>query len=278
MSAVAPRGRLSGRVILHTREAEGGDPLATRLMAEGAQVRILPLTRTEDVRPPSALHEAARALYSDETPAFDWVVFTSARAVGALARAAGQPRPPLRRGRIRWGCVGPATAAALREHFGVTPDLVPDRFDAASLAEGMIARMGRIPVRPTRVLFPAADRARDDLPRALRSFGFDVVRVIAYQTVALPPEPRDWRPPPGHMHWDAVVFTSGFAVEVLVEEVRHAEGGADWLTGMRAAVLGRTAEQALARAGFSAAIRAPRPDLAALAEAIVETLGDPREL
>jgi uroporphyrinogen-III synthase len=71
---------------------------------------------------------------------------------------------------------------------GVEPDLVP----AEHWAQGLIEEFPeRDPSSDdTRVLFPCADQAPSTIPDGLAQKGWDVTRVEAYRTVALPaPDP-----------------------------------------------------------------------------------------
>lgn len=143
------------RVVV-TRARESADELAARLRGEGFEVVECPLIRIEPLDAPSV-----------DPSGYEWVVVTSRIAVGELFRRLHGSLP-------RVAAIGPGTAAALREH-GVEPALVPAR----STQEGLLAEL---PCPPGRVLFVAAEGARDVLPRAL---GADVVHL--YRTVEAPP-------------------------------------------------------------------------------------------
>lgn len=278
--APGPAAPLAGRCILLTREDEGG-ALPSRLEFAGAMIRQAPLVRTLPVDDPAPLTQALLALEP-----FEWVALTSSRAVEALAThlppgETASIRERLRR--LRWGCVGPATAQALRARLGIDAEVVPSTYNAASLADSMLGAG----VHGT-VLFPAAEGARPDLPARLRDAGVEVRQIVAYRTVPAVPRPEELEPPAGHDHWDAVAFTSGTAVKVLLESLcrwMSADGARSWLRRNGPAVLGGSAEETLRQAGVEPRFRAGHATTEALAEAIIaglsgageESTGSPEE-
>jgi len=274
----------------------------------GAEVTALALMKAAPGDLP-ALARAAAGLYK-----YRWVALTSARAVDALVEAVapaaaerglrgldtGPPGrdPAERQGRgaageerraeprmasgPRWACVGPATAAALRRRLRRDADLVPERYDAASLAEAIVradaAGHGSMEDgERKRVLFPSAAQARPELPRILQDAGYEVDQVTAYTMLPCPPAPARLFPgehgPAGS--WDAVVLTSGRAARVLLEALEGElgrEGAREWMTRCRPATLGASAEEALREAGVQPAYRPRRPVAAELLAVLIEEL------
>jgi uroporphyrinogen III methyltransferase/synthase len=256
---------LRGRLILLTREDD--DRLASLLVSLGATIRRLPLTRTLPPEDPTPLRRAAAHL-SD----FDWVALTSARSVEALTNALVEVRGLAAESDTagpRWACVGPATAAALRARLGIEADLVPEEWSAASLVGAMLSAE-----RPRRVLFPAADNARPDLPEGLRAAGVEVTQVIAYRTEDVTPSWEELQPPGGLDRWDAIVLASGKAVASLRRSLAPlGEAGArEWLHRNHPSALGASAAAALAAIGVTPADLAERPVVEELAAKILERL------
>jgi uroporphyrinogen-III synthase len=260
-------GFLRGRAFLHTREERTGS-LVGWLESGGACVRHLPLTCTLPPEDPAPLRQAVARL-SD----FDWVALTSARAVRAVADAIADVRGLMAESDTagpRWACVGGATAAALRLTLGAEADLLPEDFNAAALAEAMLARG-----RPRRVLFPAAQIARPDLAERLRAAGVEVVQVAAYRSLPKVPARASLQPPDGRERWDAVLLASGLAARSLIEAFGR-DGATEarrWLRENPPAVLGATAAAVLEGAGVFVAIRAAAPTEESLAEAILGAFG-----
>jgi uroporphyrinogen-III synthase len=132
-------------------------PLAAELEAEGFEVEACPLVAIEALPGPPLRAEG-----------YDWVLLTSRNAVDALfARLEG--------GLPSVAAVGQGTAEALRQR-GVEPELVARE----STQEGLAAELPR---PAGRVLFPAAEGAREVLVEEL---GAELVPV--YRTVELRPE------------------------------------------------------------------------------------------
>ncbi len=261
---------LIGCSILITREERSNPSFEERLTAAGARVHGVSLTRTAPPSDPAPLQAAAADLAR-----YDWIVLTSGRAVKSLAHElrdlgidpfdAARPLSP------RWGCVGPGTASALRAELGRDPDLVPTAFDAATLARELLTHDPRSSLR---VLFPAARNARAALPALLRDAGHQVDQVVAYEIEADPPDVSVLLPPEG-TSWDVVVFTSGLAVQILLQTMAKElgeEGARAWLGASNTAVLGLSAAEALREAGIEPSIQAARPTMEDLAAAIHDRL------
>jgi uroporphyrinogen-III synthase len=169
-------GVLRGRRVAVTRPRERMAGLVAALETLGAEVLAAPAIA---VAPPPSWAPLDDALARLAT--FDWVAFTSAAAVDAVAdRLGASLGAPLGDG-PRVAAVGAATARAARARLGRV-DLVPAVHAADALAAAMPRAWG------ARVLFPAADRARDALPAVLRARGATVERVVAYRTLPAPPD------------------------------------------------------------------------------------------
>ncbi|MBK8229653.1 MAG: uroporphyrinogen-III synthase [Candidatus Eisenbacteria bacterium] len=271
--------------MLITREERANPTFEDRLVQAGARVHGVSLTQTAQPSDPGPLRAALLTL-----SAYDWVVLTSGRGVKSVAlelRALGiDPRVAAGKMPPRWGCVGPGTASSFQTEFDRAPDLVPQRFDAASLAAELLTRLDESGdgARDRRVLFPAAANARAELPTRLRGAGCRLNQVVAYEITADPPPIDRLLPPEDGAGWDVVVFTSGMAVQILLQVLgtRLGESGAQaWLGRTRCAVLGLSAAEALREAGIEPSVFAARPTMNDLADAIIAYLGagsqEPRE-
>ena len=155
-------------VAVVTRALEEGSSYGEVLAALGLTVLAMPVTRTEPPADPDAL---VRALADD----YFAIVISSARGAQALAAAhaiAPRPLPQV------WA-VGPATERALAL-AGITSHFPAGVFDAASLAQGLIAGGA---LHGKRVLVPRAEEGRDEGLAVLRGAGAIVDAVVAYRTV-----------------------------------------------------------------------------------------------
>ncbi len=227
-------GRLDGRVVATTRAGDPEDSLVRLLEEEGATVLVWPTLTVDGPADPKPLRTAARSLDK-----YDWVVFTSARAVPALTDLASLPGDG-----TRVAAVGDATASAL-DRAGWSVDLIGGGQGAQALVEAMA---GSATLDGSRVLFPAGSLARAVVEKELRALGADVERVEAYRTRQTPPDGGRVRADL-RRGVDVVTFASPSAVHSLDEALNHDLRGA--LEGVRIAAIGGTTAESLAELGIS---------------------------
>ena len=226
---------LAGQRILVTRREEQAGSLVQGLTARGAVVTVVPLIAQAPPADSGPLDAVLGRL-----DRYDWIAFTSANAVTAVADRLADVGAALPVG-VRLASVGPSTSGEIATRFpGRKPDLEPSsRYQAEGLAEAFRAHAldGR------RVLLPASDRARDTLARELRGQGAEVDTVVAYRTVP-PSGAREGLERARAEGLDLVTLASPSAVEGLVAAL-----------GPRArtlavAVIGPVTEQAARAAGL----------------------------
>lgn len=173
MRVLVPRTReQASGLSMHIRSL-GGEPV------EAPTIQVIPGDRERMVRAVSDLAEGA----------FTALCLTSPNGVTAFAEALDAADLDARALAMVEvvACVGPGTAQALWDRFGVGADLVPDHATTTALGAAFPPGSGR-------VLLPRADIASAELPVALRAKGYDPVEVVAYRTVrpeALPSEVMD---------------------------------------------------------------------------------------
>lgn len=109
--------------------------------------------------------------------AYDWIFFSSPRAVEAVTSRVENPPKG-----VKVVAVGPSTAQALSE-AGWPVDRVPEEASGQGVVEAF-ERAGDAP--GARVFFPASAIARDVVPRGLEALGAVVGQVTAYRMVTLP--------------------------------------------------------------------------------------------
>lgn len=169
MSTAMP---LAGKRIVVTRAIEQARGLKTQLERMGAVVLLFPAVSFSE---PADTGELDRAIRSLEE--FDWILFTSANAVRFFAaRCRKLTIEPCHGGNCRCAAVGPATAGALAA-AGFSVDHVAQEFLGAALARELSAVLAG-----KKILLPRSERARADLPNALKTFGAEVSEVVAYHT------------------------------------------------------------------------------------------------
>jgi uroporphyrinogen-III synthase len=258
--------------VLNTRQAEDGEELSRQLAALGAEVLALPATKTAPPDDPRPLDEAIAtiALGTPSEPAFQWIGFTSARAVSAfmdrlLSRSSTAPGRPLAQllAGTKLAAVGPATATALIP-YGLSADLVPDRAAGRHLASALGD------VRGARILLPRSDIALRDLPESLADRGAIVVEVVVYTTQPAEPD-RVVLEKVLNGEVDAATFFSPSALDGFASQVAP-RGVTDVLRDVIVVCVGQTTADAARHWGITN-VRVPEE---ASVKGVVRTLADLR--
>jgi uroporphyrinogen III methyltransferase/synthase len=250
-------GPLQGKRIVVTRSLEQSRELFSRLESMGATVLLFPAVSFSEPSDTAELDRVIRSLGE-----FDWILFTSANAVRFFARRCRkQGIEPRQDGRYRCAAVGPATASAVAAE-GFPVDHVAQEFLGAALAwELSDAIAGQ------KIVLPRSERARPDLPDALKAAGAEVIEVVAYHTggvgVVEPVVMQAIR----EVEVDVISFFSPSAIENM-----RAELGEELLTRLAAtaalAAVGPVTAAALRNAGLRVAIEAPLATAESMAMAI----------
>ncbi len=255
---------LLGKTVVVTRAREQAGESAALLQDLGAEVIQFPTIEIHPLADYSGVDAAV-----DRLGDYDWVIFTSVNGVrlfwerlkakGKDARALG--------GRLV-AAIGPATAEALRAK-GVEADLIPEKYVAEGVVEGLTARCGKA-LAGMRLLLPRAAKARDVLPEALGKAGAVVDVLPVYETVPCA-ERRDEvlkRLQAGEI--DCITFGSSSTVENLLglipaEELRQ-------YPNLRLACIGPITAKTLREAGLTCHIQPKEYTIPALAAELVQKL------
>ena len=185
---------LTGKRIVVTRPAHQSDALIQLLLGQGATPIQMPLI---EICSPSDGGEAMRLAIS-ELDSFEWIVVTSANGAAAIA---GEIHGRERRPRI--AAIGEATNRAL----GSIADFVP------SSARGEVLA-AELPNGRGRVLLVQAEVVDGVVGSSLRSRGWSVTEVAAYQTRMLRPDTKILT---RAMKAHALVLASGSAARSWVQ-------------------------------------------------------------
>ena len=250
-------GSLDGKRIVVTRAMEQARGLKARLEGMGATVLLFPAVRFSEPMDTSVLDRAIRSLSQ-----FDWILFTSANAVRFFAaRCRKLGVEPKQDAEYRCAAVGPATASAVAAE-GFSVDHVAQEFLGVALARELSAALSG-----KKILLPRSERARPDLPAALKRVGADVTEIVAYHTGGVGAvEPGVMRAV-REARVDLISFFSPSAVENM-----RAELGEDVFCRLGAsaafAAVGPVTAAALRSAGLSVAIEAPLTTAESMASAI----------
>jgi uroporphyrinogen-III synthase len=248
---------LAGKRIVVTRALEQARDLKDRLESMGATVLLFPAVSFSE---PSDVAGLDRAI--DSIGTFDWILFTSANAARFFAgRCRKLGVEPGEGAAYRCGAVGPATASVVAA-VGFKVDHVAKEFLGTALARELAASLAG-----KKILLPRSERARPDLPTALKAVGAEVTEVVAYHTGGV-----GWIDP-GVMaavreaQVDVVSFFSPSAVENMRGEL-----GDEVISRLGAkaalAAVGPATAAALRRAGLPVAFEAPQATAESMAAAI----------
>ncbi len=224
--------------VLVTRPGGESDPLVQALRQRGYRVHAVPTVQTEAV-----------VLDLSSLASYDWVVFTSARGVDALAELPTGPR---------FAAVGTETAKALRAR-GVVPAHVPATADGANLGRTLPDIEGK------RVALVRASAADSDLPEILRRRGAIIEELTAYRTVGAPRgSARLLRTALADPDLRAAVFASGSAVRGFI--------GRGGTAQVPAITIGARTSARARELGFRVIAEAGTQSVAGLADAVAYAL------
>jgi len=205
---------LFGVRVMVTRPADQAGSLYRDLRELGAEVLAYPTIATsEDFRTDE--WDALRKVAGDDR----WLVFTSENGVRYFLRQWYSTIGDIRGlGNYRVAAVGDGTVRALNAN-NIAPDFVPSVATTAALAEQMTQRLR---LKGTIVVRVRGNLGGDHVERALRETGARVIALPVYKTfrakwlaavkdklLAYPPH--------------VIVFTSGAAVDGLVENLEESE-------------------------------------------------------
>lgn len=244
---------LTGRTILVAGSEDRVPRLCEALQAQGASTVPFP---TIQIVPPADFAPLDASLR--EWATFDWIVFTSAHGVEAVADRARVLHVNLRNTRARIAAVGPVTRAAL-ERNGLPVDAVPREY----ITDAIVGVMGDVAGK--HVLLPRARNSRKSLPTALDAAGAVVAQVEAYDSVPARGSETDAL----RAAFDYVVFTSASSAENLRARLSP-ERFARLLERTPAAAIGPVAAEAARILGFRIAVVAEDHTIDGLVESLTK--------
>lgn len=261
-----PELPLAGRRVLVTRAAHQASKLSDGLRELGAIPVEVPVL---EIAPPDSFDPLDRALRQIDQ--YDWVIFTSANTVRALAKRSSEiglaPRAQVR---AKVAAVGSATAAEARE-AGWEVTIVPVSYVAESLVTTLAGAIGT----GNRVLLARATVARDVIPDALRAAGATVDVVDAYRNV-VPEGTAERLRGALAAGLDAATFTSSSSVAHLADAAKVA--GVEFpFVGVPAVSIGPITSGTLREMGWEPAAEAEPHDVPGLIAAVVQVFAHERE-
>ncbi|MFC1556393.1 uroporphyrinogen-III C-methyltransferase [candidate division KSB1 bacterium] len=253
---------LFGMSILITRSVHQAKNLSEQLSVLGAEVIHRP---TINILPPedcSALDECLK-----RGGDFDWVIFTSTNGIQSFAERLRACDLDIRVFvKAKFAGIGAATRRAIRG-LGVRVDFAPRKFTSAGFVEEFQQMYPDLTGQ--KILFPAADIARDIIPEELSRLGAVMTRVTAYRTVAPDYQPEEFTTLFERHTIDLITFTSSSTVENLIDifEKNRQTGLID---EVRAASIGPMTTKTLREHGIEPVLEAKVHTIEGLVEEIIE--------
>jgi 2,3-bisphosphoglycerate-dependent phosphoglycerate mutase len=260
---------LHNRRIIVTRAKEQANGFTSRLLEFGAEVLNFPVIKIVELDDYTELDAAI-----DRLPHYNWLIFTSANAADHFFRRYLQ-KPPTN---CKVCAIGAATAEKL-DFYGVTPDLMPEK----AVAESVVEALGD--VSGQRILFPAAELARETIVEGLEAKGATVDRVTVYRNIVPEDEPEGFTAARfarlleiGQV--DLVTFTSASTVKNLGLRLANASTKpySELLGRTPVACIGPITSAAAREAGLNVVIEASEHNTNGLTDAIVSYFTPPAEL
>ena len=251
---------LFGKRVLVTRTRAQASELSRALAAEGAETIELP---TIEMAPSFDARAVAAAIEDVRTSAYGWAIFSSANAVREFMRHVREAGLDARAfGRAQIAAIGSGTVQALGE-FGLSADLVPERYVAEGLLEAFSTRV----MRGVRVLLPRAEGARPEIVGGLEAMGARVDELTLYRSEVPAEVDAEGMQRLRAGEIDIVTFASSSAVRNLVAML---DGDVAPLRATTIAVIGPITAQAVRDAGLEPAVVAEEYSIEGLVRALVE--------
>ena len=253
---------LFGKRIVVTRASADAGALSEQLRELGAETILMPAIGIEPLDG-AVLRDAIARL--DEA---DWVIFTSRNGVDLFWDALrGLGRDARALATVKLAAIGPGTRDALLAR-GLAVDVLPERFVAEGLLEALRERGD---MDEARVLYIAAEGARDVLPAGLAELGAVVRMVRAYRAVPDGAGADALRERLTSGSVDLVTFTSASAVRAYVDAV-----GLHLAALAPAVTIGPVTSEAARDAGLTVALEAATSTIPGLVEATLAASGHVR--
>lgn len=228
---------LHGVTVAVTRPRQRAGTLTERLRQLGADVISYPCIETQDIWPNMPVVEALASIEQ-----YHWLVLTSPAGVDTLMRLLDAAEMDSRSlAHLKLAVIGAGTAKKLKE-FGLRADYVPDVYDAAHLAEGLI----RLVREGEHVLLLRAQQGTPELPQQLREACIVFDDIAVYRTLYQNERSAELAELLAHGQLDYVTFTSASTVQGFVKSLPE---NAD-LTHFTALCIGSSTQKAAFAAGM----------------------------
>lgn len=252
---------LLGKTVVITRARGQAAEFSRLLKNYGARVIEFP---TIEIIPPDSWKRLDKAI--DRLGTYHWLIFTSANGVRFFLKRLRMKKKRLAEFKdLRFCAIGPRTAQEL-EKAGVKVDIVPERYYAEALAR----RLGIEQLKGRRILLARAKKARDLLPRKLRTLGARVDVIEIYQTIAPTISGEEIERVFQENKIDVITFTSSSTVDNFLRMYREKAGLKPPLGEVAIAAIGPITSNTLRKRGITPDIIPDSFTIEALTRAIVD--------
>jgi uroporphyrinogen III methyltransferase/synthase len=252
---------LLGKTVVITRARGQAAEFSRLLKNYGARVIEFP---TIEIIPPDSWKRLDKAI--DRLGTYHWLIFTSANGVRFFLKRLRMKKKRLAEFKdLRFCAIGPRTSQEL-EKAGVKVDIVPERYYAEALAR----RLGIEQLKGRRILLARAKKARDLLPRKLRTLGARVDVIEIYQTIAPTISGEEIERVFQGNKIDVITFTSSSTVENFLRMYQEKGGLKSPLGEVAIAAIGPITANTLRKRGITPDIIPDSFTIEALTRAIVD--------
>ena len=231
---------LAGKRLVNTRAVHQAAALDSLLESHGAVSLAYPCIAILPPEDCAALDNGLTALAQGH---YDWLVLTSVNTVVALAERLKVLGLSLAGAAFQTAAIGPATAAAAREHLGLLSFDLPETYTAEALAHHIPLKTG------THIWVPASALAQPTLIQSLAERGGVVETTAAYRTV----RGQGGVDVPARLarhEIDGLTFASSSAVTYFIERLETEGGCVEAALTLPAACIGPRTLQTAREHGF----------------------------
>lgn len=244
-------GDLKGKRIIVTREAGQAKSFSEKIRELGGIPIEIPLLRINSI---TASNEQD---VFNRLKSYDWIIFTSANGVNCFFAAYDKNGVHFGE-QVKIAAVGHKTDLAL-QRFGYTADLVPDTYDAESLAAIFL------PIYQNReqILLVRGSRSLDILPKKFMERGITFDSIEVYETMINEGIKERLNEVIQKNAFDYLTFTSPSTVNAFIDLYGEP-------VPVPCVCIGTTTEKAASAAGFNQLITAKTFTIEGMLEAMIQ--------
>lgn len=262
MTATAPvEALLSDYLFLNTRPRRDNTELTRRLRNFGGSVVEIPFLGFEGI----PVSEEDKKTLSNLCPD-DCLIFTSANGVGFFSEELVQL---MRGANPRIAVIGEKTAEALKP-MELVPDFMPTEANSQGFLKEFLAQENK-ELRTGRIVLVRGESATRNLPEGLLGAGLAIEEIAVYRSIAeeVSPDLLDYFLKAAAKKLPILCFYSGLTVKAF-SEIAEAQGLAEEVRRIPAAVIGPETAKSARDAGFSICLQSSRANTEVMVEDLIK--------